>query len=343
LALAAGESCYLHGGAYLVGKIGLGPEGASNTGPIRSNISLTGHGVVDSLGVSTGTGPGRPTRVNQVQGGTIKGPTFLNETHWAAIITESDDVLVEDVLMLSLGSGTPGTPDGIDIIGSSNVTYRRCLIRSKDDGIAVKTYKNGFGNAPFWRGNVENILVEDCVFDQGDGGNGLEVGYENLNNTTDGTTPVIDPVTGTQVDHITGVTFRRCDIVRKTRDPAIIYRMAGLGIHLVDDVALTSVLYEDVNLEYVDGQFWIWFGSFASSDYSYASGRAQISDITLRRVVFNGPTSLPIHLQGGGGGLTIDGLTFEDVSIKGRTLTDSNPVAGKVTWEITDTTGMVFA
>lgn len=336
LILNAGQSCYVHPNAYVKGKIYLGAE-QSNVGPIFSNIHLSGYGVVDSVSVTSGNGPGRPGKIGNVDGASITGTTFIGQIHWGMPILESNDVTLTNVKMLNYKI-TTGTPDGIDIVGSTNVTYDGCFIRAQDDAIAIKTWKNGFGPSPYWRGNVENITIVDCVIDQGDGGNGVEIGYENFNNNTTGS-PVNDPRTGLPVAYIRNITYRRLDIVRKRRDPAIMYRMAGLGMHLVDDVPVSNVLYEDVNVEYCDGQFWIWFGAFASGDYSYGSGRAQITDITLRRVSFDGPNSLPIHLQGGGSGVTLYNIVMQDVYVKGTKLTNTSAISGKVTWEISNVAG----
>jgi hypothetical protein len=340
LVLAAGQSCYVHGGAFLHGKISIGTD-QSNVGPVNAAATLRGHGCIDSTQTSTGNGPGRPTQVGNMNGATMQGVTFVGQTHWACPIFESVDVDLDHVQIINLAVAGSDTPDGIDIVGSSRVAIDGCFIRANDDAIAVKTFKQGFGPSPYWRGNVEDITVTDTVIHQGDGGNGCEVGYENLDNNSSSAV-VNDPVTGAEIAYVRDIAYTDVDIVRKERDPAINYRMAGIGIHLVDGVPLSNVTYRRVNLEYVDGEFWLWLGSFFTSDYSYGDERAQISDVLFEDVNISGPASLPIHVQGGGGGKTVSGLSFVRTRVNGHLLTDTSTIPGAVTWEVTNTDPITF-
>lgn len=59
--------------------------------------------------------------------------------------------------------------DGIDIDSSRNVTIRKCYISVNDDNIAMKGSKGPLADKDTDSPPVENILVEDCEFGDGNG------------------------------------------------------------------------------------------------------------------------------------------------------------------------------
>lgn len=350
LRLGANQELYVHRDAFVYGKVWLGP-GTANTGPSTANVRAFGYGVIDSTASASTMGPGRPAQVANINGGGIDGLTLIGNRHWGCTTAESVDISYKHTKMLNYykagPSGEKGTPDGIDILGSKRVTYDHAFIRAADDCIAIKTAKSGYPGAMpggAWRGNVEDILVQDSVMHGGQGGNGWDIGYETFNNSTDGTTPLNDPATGTQIDHISNVTYRRSGFVRKTFDPSINYRCAVLGIHSADNTAISNVLYEDVYCDDArDTDAWIWAGSGAWDTYTYGQ-RGPITGLTYRRVNFRdgNPSPDELHFEGGGGAGQITDVTFEDVYIKGTKVTSTANSSGKWTWNRTNTTTPTF-
>lgn len=328
--LLAGEQCYVHRNAWVNGKIFAGPATAG-IGPTMEGVHVFGYGVVDSTGSTSTMGPGRPAQIGNLIGGGIDGLTLIGNRHWGCTIAESYDVALRYTKMLNYYKAGPvgekGTPDGIDVVGSSLIEYDHPFIRAADDCIAIKTSKNGFpGSFPngAWRGNVEDIWVHDGVFHGGNGGNGFDIGYETFNNSTDGTTPLIDPTTGQQIAYIRNLAYQRNDFIRKTFDPAINYRCAVLGIHSTDNTPITNVLWEDINVDHFsDLDSLVWVGSGGWDSYTYGQ-RGPIDLVTLRRVNFRSGTSTEdFHFEGGGGAGQITNVTLDNVYNRGSKVTNT--------------------
>jgi len=354
LTLNSNQSVYFDGGAYFVGHINVGaPVPTDGASYANTNIRVSGNGIVDSspqgnnqdiLG-TTESRWGRPMMVNNVNSATISGLTMLSVTHWGVILAESLNINLNGVKMFSWRNRAGDTPDGIDIMGSSYVNFDKVFIRSHDDASAIKNFKqgNGASSPNGWSGSTEQINYSNCFFINGPGGNGSEIGYENFTTKVDGT-----PFTNRTPTKLGDISYKKHTVV-KFRDPNINYRMAALGIHLVDRLPLSNVLYEDVVVEdVVNGQFSIWVGSFYTSDYSSypnattEEARCAISNITYRRVKINTSGVFPIHLQGGSANKPLSNVTFDNVYVNGQKVTSAGSVADKYTWEESNVQGLTF-
>ncbi|MEO6005679.1 MAG: glycosyl hydrolase family 28 protein [Opitutus sp.] len=91
---------------------------------------------------------------------------------WNVHLYRCQDVILSG-LRITLPSTTatlhgPST-DGIDIDSSQNVTVRHCTISVNDDNIALKGSKGPFADRDQESPPVENILIEDCEFGDGNG------------------------------------------------------------------------------------------------------------------------------------------------------------------------------
>lgn len=106
-----------------------------------------------------------------IEGLTITSPT--RHTQHRNYMTEailkgmSDDALAKNVPLKDniLGPST----DGIDIDSSQNVTVRKCYISVNDDNIALKGSKGPLADRDQDSPPVENIVIEDCEFGDGNG------------------------------------------------------------------------------------------------------------------------------------------------------------------------------
>ncbi|HEY0969319.1 MAG TPA: glycosyl hydrolase family 28 protein [Opitutaceae bacterium] len=101
----------------------------------------------------------------------IQDVSLVDSGFWNLHLYRCRNVLVEGVSISAPTTGRilgPST-DGIDIDSSQDVVIRRCKISVNDDNIALKGSKGPFADKDTDSPPVENILVEDCEFGDGNG------------------------------------------------------------------------------------------------------------------------------------------------------------------------------
>lgn len=101
----------------------------------------------------------------------VEGVSLVDSGFWNLHLYRCRDVVVEGVTISAPTTGRilgPST-DGIDIDSSQNVVVRRCKISVNDDNIALKGSKGPFADQDRDSPPVENILIEDCEFGDGNG------------------------------------------------------------------------------------------------------------------------------------------------------------------------------
>jgi alpha-L-rhamnosidase len=101
----------------------------------------------------------------------ITGLRLRDSGFWNLHLYRCSDVRIEG---LSIKAPTQGhilgpSTDGIDLDSSRNVTIRKCSISVNDDNIALKGSKGPLADKDADSPPVENILVEDCEFGDGNG------------------------------------------------------------------------------------------------------------------------------------------------------------------------------
>lgn len=111
----------------------------------------------------------------------VENIIFENSAHWTLRMDNSDGVLI-DALIIN-NNRHIANADGIDILYSRNVDVKNSLISTADDGIVIKnwhatntvknihisnceitTRTNAFKIGTETRGEISDILVEDCKF-----------------------------------------------------------------------------------------------------------------------------------------------------------------------------------
>jgi polygalacturonase len=114
-------------------------------------------------------------RCNDVR---VEGISLQDSGFWNLHLYRCRDVLIEGLRINAPTRGNilgPST-DGIDVDSSQNVTIRRCHISVNDDNIALKGTKGPLADKDTDSPPVENVLIEDCHF--GDGNAALTCGSE---------------------------------------------------------------------------------------------------------------------------------------------------------------------
>jgi hypothetical protein len=117
----------------------------------QSDVAITGGGIIDGAGGQlqpdggpswwslTGSQPNRPWLIEfyQCNGVTISGVTLQNSPFWTQALRFSN-AITETGVTVTAPDTSPNT-DGVDVVGSTNVTLTNLVINVGDDNIAIKS------------------------------------------------------------------------------------------------------------------------------------------------------------------------------------------------------------
>ena len=156
-------------------------------------------------------GPFRPKMfiLTSCQGLKVSGISFSEAPFWGLHLLGCEHVLVEGLKVRNL-LDVPNC-DGIDPDHCRDVEIRNCNIVCGDDGIVIKSTRNGQKYGP-----TQNIRVKDCVIETKD--SGLKIGTETTEDIHD-------------------VRFERCEIKSSCR---------GLTIQLRDEGSVYGIDFRDI-------------------------------------------------------------------------------------------------
>lgn len=148
------------------------------------NVKITGTGNIDGQALKFMTsfdkegdiwrfGPFRPKIfvLTACQGLEINGISFSHAPQWGLHMVGCEHVLVDHVSVHN-DLDVPNC-DGIDPDHCRDVEIRNCNIACGDDGIVIKTTREGAGH-----GDCSNITVKDCIIETKD--SGLKIGTETV-------------------------------------------------------------------------------------------------------------------------------------------------------------------
>uniref|UniRef100_A0A8H7KEB1 Pectate lyase superfamily protein domain-containing protein n=1 Tax=Bionectria ochroleuca TaxID=29856 RepID=A0A8H7KEB1_BIOOC len=132
----------------------------------RLNVEGHGYGTFDGNGQAwydfvngQSNYPNRPHMlVVTAEDSYFHGLRFVQPQMWTVTIVGSKNVVLEDIFVsaISRSSKPARNTDGANTMFSDNITLRRWEIENGDDSIAAKA-------------NSTNILIEDCIFRDGQG------------------------------------------------------------------------------------------------------------------------------------------------------------------------------
>jgi polygalacturonase len=101
----------------------------------------------------------------------ITGLTFRDSGFWNLHLYRCRQVVVDGLRIITPAAKQilAASTDGIDVDSSQDVTIRNCLISVDDDNIALKGTKGPLATEDRSSPPVENILIENCEFGEGNG------------------------------------------------------------------------------------------------------------------------------------------------------------------------------
>ncbi len=262
-------------------------EGASLVGYIQSNghknIRILGYGVID------GRNAQRAIRMEKCSNIEVCGPVIMSRAGWTTSYFECDQIHIHDVKIL----GAQVYSDGIDLVGTSNVTVDNVFVRTEDDCIVIKTNKYGFS------GNVENITVKNSVLWGGPSGNCMEIGWE-----LDGT-------------YLRNIGFENMDVVR-LETSLNRFKHGAITIHQCGNSTISNVSYKNIRMEDVNEQL-VWIELIPARTDGWGSGGGNIDNIHFENMEYTQGEDNDILIKKSDSG-TITNVTFSGLKYKGKTV-----------------------
>jgi hypothetical protein len=311
LVVPPGKKIVIEGGAVVRARIVVGATSATGTG--SQGCQVLGRGVVDTSALpqpgSNMTLFGKPFRCYKGRSVLVDGPIFIGAQTWGFRVFGSDTVKVNNAKIFN---GLPGTPDGLDVMASKNVTVQNTFIRSYDDAIAVKNEKDSMDGD--WSGPVSGIKVWKCVLWNGNAGNVLEIGWETGGYET-----------GKTGNYIRNVLFEDIDIVNKTAKPKT-NRRAALSIHNADGTGpgqdqghgmVSNITYRNIRVERCSENYVnIWNGD-----------KSNITEgVLFDNVVFmDEERRLAFRIDGTSEQFKVSDVEFRNVRVDGELITGPAP------------------
>ncbi len=266
-----------------------------------SNVKVYGRGSIYSRGnllngnVNTaGDGEFRigPAQISNSVNTTIEGLLCIESTAWSLTFVEgSSNGLVKNLKVLN--EMTWAWNDGINVIGSHDITVQHCFISTADDTACVKTQnfpKAQPGDA------VYNVTYDDIVMKSGIS-SGFKVGMQ-----------AEDDIYDVWVKNINVLDCERAFNIDHWYGDGNFY-----NIHFVDWVVdkMTGTGTSITKGKYVDCPFRMEITQQPSSSYEVGVGK--ISDIEITRVKFNDFGANDSYFWGQDATNNIDGVTITDL------------------------------
>lgn len=150
------------------------------------------------------------------------------EEHWMILLGNCENVRIHRVRQIGSGMST----DGIDIVGSRNITISGCCLQNGDDNIVLKAIDfsanlshPGVEGEDF-AADVEHIRVSESILQSMRGGSAMEIGYE------------------TRTSHIRDVRFENIDVLAVHEFGSV------FGIHNGDRATVEDVHWRDIRVEH---------------------------------------------------------------------------------------------
>ena len=283
------ESLYIESGAIVCGAI---------YARKAKNVKIFGQGILDGS-FFKGTPNKKMILLDECEHCTIEDIILIEPTSWMIMLAGCNEIRINGIKEI----GEVMSSDGIDIVGSSHIAIADCFLKNNDDCVVVKAFP---ADAAFpeskWDKNVQNILVERCIFINDGGGNGIEIGHELM------------------VPKISDIIFRDLDILQ----------VGGIGapfsIHAGDRATVSDVIFENIRVEH----YYCKIIDFRvmKSQFNRDTERGQIKNIICRDIRLEEKNYNPGYTISVVGGYDenhlVDGVIFENFFINDRKIMNAD-------------------
>jgi len=285
ITLQDGQTLYLAGGAVVYGSLRGGPK----------------HARVLGRGILEGEYRQRLVHLTKASDVRFEGVILRNGRSWQNMLTECDHITYENVKVISFGN----SGDGINPVGSRDVTIRNCFLRCTDDCIAIK--------APGASQTVERIHVLDNTLIGYAFADGVTIGFE------------------TNGPYLRKVLVRNCDILI-ARGGSQVDGHSAFSIICDGPAWITDVRYEDIRVE---ADVLKLFELHITDGTKYQSDPpGHIRDVVLKDIRW--AADRPIILKGFDAQHRVERVTFDNCSVAGKPLRSTADASFQVNEHIHD-------
>ncbi|MEV5025254.1 glycosyl hydrolase family 28 protein [Paenibacillus sp. LPE1-1-1.1] len=284
--LPSGKTVYIDGGAAVVGSFV-----CDNV----SDITIRGRGMI-YLADFHRYSAFRGVRIMHSERITIEGIMTIDTPHYSVYVGGSNHVSIQGLKSFS----TRGWSDGIDIMSSSDIRIDGVFMRNSDDCIAI------YGSRLEYRGDSRRIQVTNSVL-WADVAHPLMIGTHG-DYDADG-------------DIIEDIRFENIDILEH-HEPQPNY-WGAMSINAGDKNIVRNVLYNRIRVESIEMGQLFDIRVVHNPDYNPAPGK-RIEQIVFQNVEFAGGTAHPSRIHGFDEERALDGVTFINLRIGGKTVNRIN-------------------
>ncbi len=279
ITLKDGQTLYLAGGAIVYGAIDGSPRGAR----------VIGRGILD------GEYKHRLVELKGARDVRFEGVILRNGRIWQNTLRDCDRVDYDHVKVISFGN----SGDGINPVGSRNVTISNCFLRCTDDCIAIKSM--GPGQI------VENIRVLDSTMIGYAYSDGVTIGFE------------------TNGPYIRDVLVKNCDILI-ARGGSRVDGHSAFSIICDGPARIHDIRYEDIRVE---SRVLKLFELHITDGTSYqADPPGHINGVYLKNISFE--ADRPIVLKGFDATHLVENVIFENCTVAGKLLRSTDDASFQI-------------
>ena len=269
ITLKDNDVLYVDGGAIVYGLIRGNPK----------NARIMGNGIID------GQYKDRLVYLEDASQLSVSDVILRNGRGWQNTLVRCDGVEYRNVKVVSFGN----SGDGINPVGSSNVTIDRCFLRCTDDCIAIKATES--------TQIVENIQVTNNIMVGYAFSDGITIGFE------------------TNGPYLRNVLVKNCDIV-KARGGSKVDGHSAFSIICDGPARISNIRYEDIRVEDASPKAFeiqITDGTLYGDDPpGYVSG------VCLKNVFWD--VAKPIIIKGFDASHRVENVVFEGCHMAGKQL-----------------------
>jgi Endopolygalacturonase len=251
------------------------------------NVRICGRGIIDQ--------PVRGVEITHSRNITIDGITVINPKHYTVYMGESRYISISNLKTFSAGGWT----DGLDMMSCSDINIKDVFLRTSDDCIAIYAHRWDF------YGNSRNVNVSNAIL-WADVAHPTMIGLHG-NTTHEG-------------DTIENISFRNVDILEHDEDDR--NYQGCMSINTGDFNLVRNVRYEDVRIDnFEEGQL-VNLRVYENPKYTTGAGR-NIEDILFKNISYTGNNANPSIIEGFNDERRIKNVTFQNLRINGRLITDA--------------------
>ena len=271
--IPSGKTVFIDGGAVIKAKFLIDKA---------HDVKIIGHGIVWQ--------PERGVEIRHSENVTIKGPVFINPSHYTIYGGQVNQLSIENIKSFSVR----GWSDGIDLMACTDVKIDDVFLRNSDDCIAV------YGHRWQFYGSSRNIEVTNSIL-WADVAHPTNIGVHG--NAENGG------------DTIENVKFSNIDILEQDEDDP--NYQGCLTISNTDNNLVRNITYQNIRIENIqEGQIFN-IRTLYNDKYSSAPG-GNVENVVIKNISYIGGFINPSVIGGYNLERQVKGVMIQNLTINGK-------------------------